>query len=510
MALSQPAPPGRQPSPLLSNNPFRNRAASPTSASPSSPAGGSLIDLGPSSNPTNPFLDASEPSSSKMEAANGKKDGSTTQTTELFEDLSIDEKRPPPPYSARNGVNGKNENVPPRANGRPPQLRHHPTRSAGEDERRRMGHPRPRGPPGERNIFDDPPDRLRERRPRRNSDSSTMDRPSKLLDPEDERRRQERRRREGRHREHRSHKSKQPSKRMDIIDKLDVTSIYGTGLFHHDGPFDACNPHRNKKNSRNAPMQAFPKDSRNMMLGGSGPNRSNLDLNQIHGVTEQGFNDFSNTAGEDYVAVNNAARPWNPERSQSYGFNAHTKSDPVHGDESMGLGTSTFLEGAPASRAALERHQNEQETAMQQQNAGAGLGRKKSLAQRIRGINNRPGPGRSGMTSPDSAGLERTMSPTSPGSGTPSSAKNERNPFFKDYDQEYERKGAQIRFEEDKLEDRVRSPSSPPRPGGLERTGTNGSIGGGEEAKTGGGFLNRVKSLRGPKKPRPERRDTSS
>ena len=148
----------------------------------------------------------------------------------LQENLSLDEKRPPPPYTTRNGVNGKNENVPPRPHGRMPQLRHQPTRSAGEDERRRVGHGRPRGPPpGERNIFDDPPDRLRERRPRRNSESSAVERSSKLLDPEDDKRRHERRRREARHREHRSHKTKGPSRRMDIIDKLDVTSIYGTG-----------------------------------------------------------------------------------------------------------------------------------------------------------------------------------------------------------------------------------------------------------------------------------------
>lgn len=55
-----------------------------------------------------------------------------------------------------------------------------------------------------------------------------MERSSKLLDPEDERRRQERRRREERHKDGK-HKSKRPNRRMDIIDKLDVTSIYGTG-----------------------------------------------------------------------------------------------------------------------------------------------------------------------------------------------------------------------------------------------------------------------------------------
>lgn len=57
-----------------------------------------------------------------------------------------------------------------------------------------------------------------------------MERTPKLLDSEDERRRKERRRREreARHRDGRS-RSKRPHYQLDIIDKLDVTSIYGTG-----------------------------------------------------------------------------------------------------------------------------------------------------------------------------------------------------------------------------------------------------------------------------------------
>lgn len=56
-----------------------------------------------------------------------------------------------------------------------------------------------------------------------------MDRASKLFDDDDdEKRRRERRHRDReRHRDgkHRSRKNRQ----LDIIDKLDVTSIYGTG-----------------------------------------------------------------------------------------------------------------------------------------------------------------------------------------------------------------------------------------------------------------------------------------
>lgn len=260
-------------------------------------------------------------------------------------------------------------------------------------------------------------------------------------------------------------------------------------------------------------MQAFPKDSRNMAIGGSGPNNSRLDLNVIHGNTEQGYNDFSNTAGDDFGGLNNAARPWNPERSESYGFNSHMKSEPIHGDESMGLGTSTFLEGAPASRTAIQQHQLETDAAIAAIN-GPGLGRKKSLAQKIRGIsNNRPVLRNNGAISPDSYQLERTMSPSSPrANGTPNSTKNENNPFFKDYDQEYEKKGAQIQSQEEKIAGRARAPSSPVRVN-FERRGTNEGMAG-DEGKTGGGavgFLSRVKSLRGgPKKPRVERRETAS
>lgn len=72
---------------------------------------------------------------------------------------------------------------------------------------------------------------------RRNSDSSVVSRSSrKLLDPEEEKKRSERRRRERRHREREAKdgKSKKPDRKLDIIDKLDVTSIYGTGCEYFD------------------------------------------------------------------------------------------------------------------------------------------------------------------------------------------------------------------------------------------------------------------------------------
>jgi hypothetical protein len=88
-------------------------------------------------------------------------------------------------------------------------------------------------PTGELDIFADPiespPKKMDPRRVRRNSESSIMS--GKFLDPEDEKRRQEKRRRERRaHREAtKDGRSKKPDRKLDLIDKLDVTSIYGTG-----------------------------------------------------------------------------------------------------------------------------------------------------------------------------------------------------------------------------------------------------------------------------------------
>lgn len=137
----------------------------------------------------------------------------------------------PPPSSAVTSARG--ENVPPRG---PPG--HRPTRSQEDAMRARRAaasESRPR-PNKELDIFADPPDSPKKsdaRHMRRNSESSIMERNSKPIDPEEEKKRQERKRREQRHREreggHSSSRSKKPDRKLDIIDKLDVTSIYGTG-----------------------------------------------------------------------------------------------------------------------------------------------------------------------------------------------------------------------------------------------------------------------------------------
>ena len=127
----------------------------------------------------------------------------------------------PPPYTSVTG-SGRPENVPPR---------HRPSRSQEEALRARKPGARSR-PAGELDIFADPSEPSSRRRVRRNSESSVMSRSSrKLLDPEEEKKRAERRRRERRHRERdaKDGKSRKPDRKLDIIDKLDVTSIYGTG-----------------------------------------------------------------------------------------------------------------------------------------------------------------------------------------------------------------------------------------------------------------------------------------
>ena len=185
------------------------------------------------------------------------------------------------------------------------------------------------------------------------------------------------------------------------------------------------------------------------------------------------------------------------------GFDPASRVEQIHGAESMGLGTSTFLEGAPASRAAIQRRQSETEF----QGLGNGLQRKKSLAQKIRGINNRGTSDR--VTSSDRV-VNSIPKPGSPARSSGSRKHKDKNPFFQDYDDAYERKGEEIQQVAEGIKtDRI--PATRPRSTGStkvaqEPEGTTpnepvGSVGGDEEMKTagGGGFISRVKSLRRPK-----------
>ncbi|KAJ6443925.1 protein phosphatase-1 [Purpureocillium lavendulum] len=283
-------------------------------------------------------------------------------------------------------------------------------------------------------------------------------------------------------------RSGRPSRRLDIIDQLDATSIYGTGLFHHDGPFDALNPHRNRKTSRRAPMHAFPKDSLNNSIGGAGPLNANPDHAVFMGnATDEAFRDYAgggkNKNGYNYPGPSNA---------EAAIFDPIARGSIVHGDESVGLGTSTFLEGTPAARTAIARRQAEQA----QETFEVGVQRKKSLAQRIRHINRGPRDitpsGR--LTNPDGGPSRR--SPESLPTGT--SVGSDNNPFFAEFSKGEETLSVKPR-------DGTLSPTSPPPPvprrgssgGPLERRATTDATMSEEAPAKPMGILGRMKSLKG-------------
>ncbi|KAH8597921.1 Pal1 cell morphology protein-domain-containing protein [Bisporella sp. PMI_857] len=440
-------------------------------------------------------------------------------TQAIQDNLTLDDKpkpsggmRPPPPQRSNTGNapfgsasgSSRRENIPPR---RPPPPGHRPSRSQEEAMRaRRVAtglNNRIAKPSGELDIFADPPQQ--KQRQRRNSESSVKDRP---LDAEEEKKRQERRRRERRHREHsKDSRSKRADRKLDIIDKLDVTSIYGTGLFHHDGPFDACNPHRNRTGSKRAPMQAFPKDSLNNVLGGGGPLNKKPDHATFLGNNdEEAFRDYSNGgAQQSGYELYNGMRT-KPTGSEANVESATTRVEPIHGEETLGLGSSTFLDGAPASKKAMMAMQ-QRENELASPSDGGGLGRKKSLAQKIRGINNSrreygPRVTSPGVTSPSSA-----ISPQTP-AYTPGGTQIESSSYFNDEFTKGDDKkvGENITFVEPPRPGRARAPSIPKGTlgGPLERRVTSdGSSGPEQTAKPGSGFLARVKSLKGgPRKPK--------
>ncbi|KAI9852385.1 MAG: hypothetical protein M1838_000907 [Thelocarpon superellum] len=525
---------------LSSNNPFRNRAASPSSlTSQTSPQSATFEGRPVSRNPFVDVLDAdkpvpppgSKPPRQAMAFATGNTAVSRTDAPEA-----------PTNALANLDLSGKQstiENVPPPSKSRaPPTLGSNPLPARNGEKSAGLKAGRSTH---DLNIFADPTEsvRPRERRPRRNSDTSVVDaRSSKVLDPDDERRRRERRHRDSKYRDGKSRekgargspRAKKPNQRLDVIDKLDVTSIYGTGLFHHDGPFDACNPHRNRKESSRAPMRAFPKDSANNVLGGSGPVNKDIDHNLFHGTRgAEAFSDFSTSGGEAMGGYSYAERPIRPMSSRSStfsplgrqdnipgAFNPIARVDPVHGDESLGLGTSTFLEGAPASRNAIKRRESESETVPTLSGAG-GLSRKKSLVQKIRGMNSSRQFGRpSGrVASPEQRyELTNTTSPREAerpfSSGNiigQSYTNNTPAPAYNEYDKAYDQKGESIAVAE-REHVRFDAPSNPRRE--LQRRTTHDGLEAPpapapEEAKP-MGFLSRVKSLKGGRRARPAER----
>lgn len=252
-------------------------------------------------------------------------------------------------------------------------------------------------------------------------------------------------------------------------------------------------------------MHAFPEGSANNSMGGSGPVNKTLDLDKFHGRGVEGFSDYNGkvATSTDLYTLPYKQRPAEP-------TNPSAALEVVHGAESKGLGTTTFLEGAPAPRSNLPRRESEAEG----MGSAPGLQRKKSLAQRIRGMSKqRPaGLGDAGRVLSPEARYEYI----SGGQGTPGSPSyqsriaqsaggfakmQEVNPFFDDLNINERRN---IRIAEDerpRIMGRTRTASSPGR--GLARRLTNDSGLEAEPKSLGGGLLSRVKSIR---KPRGEKR----
>ncbi|KAI1392073.1 Pal1-domain-containing protein [Hypoxylon trugodes] len=408
------------------------------------------------------------------------KDQKSTATEDIFASLSLDDKdsksrsssgRPP---VNRPGGPPRGENNPPRGRGQPPSSSHRPTRSQEEALKARRMHSSSGGDKG----GPSPQKKPTERRPRRNSDSSMMEKP--LTEEEKKARELRRKERERRHRGDGKDKPKS-GRKLDIIDQLDATSIYGTGLFHHDGPFDACNPHRNRKGSRRAPMQAFAKDSANNSIGGAGPLNQRPDHLQFMG---QEPHDVSNMYG-------GRVKEKSGSKSEATFFDPKQRGDFVAGDETLGLGSSTFLEGTPAARSAIQK--NQADTA--QEFLEQGLGRKKSVVQRFRSIKRAPreynDAGR--VRSPDDAYYTPKTGDLASGGSN-----GERNPFFAEFDKTDERISVK------RKDSGQMSPISPPLPGAsLERRATNDGVTA-ESPNGGNGFLSRVRSLKGGRRQRPE------
>lgn len=270
-------------------------------------------------------------------------------------------------------------------------------------------------------------------------------------------------------------------------------------MFHHDGPFDALNPHRNR-NGRRAPMQAFPKDSLNNTIGGAGPLNTRPNHATFMGQQDdEAFKEWS-TGGKDrngpeYQAVR---------KGEPIVFDSTARGDILHGDESLGLGTSTFLEGTPAARTAIQKREDERAA----QIANEGLQRKKSLAHRIRNMNRggRDFQPSGRITNPDiNYGYRRSPSESGPASAVTPGSNQDRNPFFSDYKGGTE-DGFTVRGADSN--GGKFSPSSPKGGSGLERRSTTDATSGPDDFQqqpkaSSGGILGRMKSLKGGRRQRP-------
>jgi len=223
-------------------------------------------------------------------------------------------------------------------------------------------------------------------------------------------------------------------------------------------------------------MQAFAKDSANNTIGGAGPLNRRPDHKLFMGQEPH-------DASTMYASK--------PRKDGIELFDPKQRGEIEHGEETLGLGSSTFLEGTPAARTAIVRTQNESA----QEAAEAGLGRKKSVVQRFKSMKRGPrdyGEGR--VTSP-----EAYYSPRPTGGSV-----TEKNPFFAEFDKTED----QITVK--RKDSDATTPLTPPAANGhsLERRATtDATMDGPADAQArqpGGGFLSRVKSLKGGRRQRPE------
>lgn len=262
-------------------------------------------------------------------------------------------------------------------------------------------------------------------------------------------------------------------------------------------------------------MEAFAEGSLNNVLGGSGPVNKGLDFDRIHGRGIDGFDDYNTmpiTGQTRQPAPRLPTRAAPQLRAPAPQFRKPQDSmhiiDPtgrrvLHGEETAGLGTSTFLEGTPVPKSVLQRRESENDTAVP--GGGGGLQRKKSLAQKLGMSRQRPDFDRSnGVTSPE----RRAVTPRSPGQTQSAGGRakmHEMKPFFEEEGSE----GLPVDADQAAFStvQRARTASSPRR--GMMRTMTNENIPPEAEGKTSGGLLSRVKSLKGGRRTRPERQQPS-
>lgn len=151
------------------------------------------------------------------------------------------------------------------------------------------------------------------------------------------------------HHSHRHHHDKEKKKLekqkkahkkigVDTIDRLDGTGVFG-GSFHHDGPYDAVNPHRNKTSNKNAPVLAFPADGPNSSIGG--PAKKTDKMDEV----------FGRDTVESYTDLTSITRQ---PGANAGTFDSKTTGVMIHGQRTEGLGSTTFLDGAPASQSAID------------------------------------------------------------------------------------------------------------------------------------------------------------